>query len=116
MKNSTVSLDLIKNSYDAYESQKMITKLFDDKIKFVKLQIFSLEDRYGIGSPFLENRLAELNQSKQDLTSFFEDLEASGMESDEFEIKINCPIQIEVVKKSSVKKQSNRLKVESSWT
>ena len=116
MENSTLSLNLIKNSYDSCESKKMINKLFDDKIKFIKMQVLSLEDRFGINSPFLENRLKELNQSKEELSNFFTNIDSDAIDSNDIEIKINCAIHLEIVPKSNPKKELNQLKGESTWT
>lgn len=116
MENSTLSLNLIKNSYDAYESKKMLCKLIDDKVKFIKMQILSIQERFGTDSPFLQNRLKELYQSKEELMNFFKSIDSGEIDANDIEIKIDCPIHLEIVQKSTAKKGSKRLKGESSFS
>ncbi len=110
MEKNKLSLQLIKNSYDAEDAKELVMQLLCDKSTFIKRKIFSLDERYGIHSPFFENRLTELTECKKDLKLFFE-----NMNSDDFEFRINCPIEIEVVKKNSVDQQK-ATKEENSWT
>lgn len=94
MNGAQLKIDLIENTYKSSEAKKVITQLINDKIKFLKVQIFRNEERTGGKSPQLEQRLVELKKSKKELEGFFESLK----NDEESKIEIHCPIQINVVK------------------
>ena len=109
MENKKLTLNLIRNTYESDEAKTIINQLLSDKICFIQRQIFSLEERLGIDSPFLKNRLKELNESKEQLEEFL-----NNTSSDEMQVKIDCPINIELVN-SSFNSNESSLKEEKSW-
>lgn len=85
------SFQLIQNTYDVEETQNLLNELIDKKIASIEKQIESLNDRFVVSSPFLEDRLNHLLQAKDDLESFFR-----SVHSDEYDVMIDCPINIEL--------------------
>ena len=110
MEKAKLSLHLIRNTYEVDDAKEVITQLLSDKINFIRRQIFSLDERYGINSSYLENRLKELNQSKEDIVTFF-----NSINSEEFEVKIDCPVSIELVEKTQNTSAATDKK-ETAWT
>lgn len=110
MENEFLSLQLIKNKYDVSEGKTIISQLLADKINFLKKQIFKLEERYGIDSPFLENRVAELQQCQDDLDTFLR-----SVDEEDTEVLINCSIDIQLVPRRTTDKVSQNSRAQS-WT
>jgi len=110
MEKAKLSLHLIRNTYEVDDAKEVITQLLSDKINFIRRQIFSLDERYGINSSYLENRLKELNQSKEDIVTFFK-----SINSEELEVKIDCPVNIELVEKTQNTSAATDKK-ETAWT
>ena len=92
MENQYLSMQLIRNTYGIAEGKTIIEQLLADKITFLKKEIFKLEERYGAGSPFLENRVEELKKCQEDLDFFL-----NHVDEEEQEMLINCKIDIQLV-------------------
>jgi hypothetical protein len=98
MENQYLSLQLLRNIYKVNEGESIVNQLIADKINFLKKQIFKLEERQGIQSPFLENRLEELNQNIVQLRDFI-----NGIDDKNQEMLINCSIKIHLVPAKNAK-------------
>ena len=80
MENQYLSLQLIRNTYEVNEGESIVNQLIADKVNFLKKQIFKLEERQGIQSPFLESRLEELNQNIAQLGAFMRGVDNENQE------------------------------------
>ena len=75
---------LIDNTYGRDEARDLLLALINDKIRFLKQRIFSLEERIGCNTDNLEKRVHELKQEKYRLVQEFEKLE-----------KLDCSVEID---------------------
>jgi|GEM_PF-3140364 len=92
MGNEYLSMQLIRSTYDIAEGKTIIEQLLADKINFLKKQIFKLEERFGVDSPFMQNRVQELKKCQEDLDFFLKQVD-----DEEQEMLINCKIDIQLV-------------------
>lgn len=67
MKNTTHQFALIDSTYSAYDAREVITSLINDKIRFLNVQILSLQERYGQNTEHLENRVRELEANRREM-------------------------------------------------
>lgn len=67
MKNTTHQFALIDSTYSAYDAREVITSLINDKIRFLNVQILSLQERYGQNTEHLENRVRELEVNRREM-------------------------------------------------
>ena len=51
---------LIDNTYSAEEARQVLLCLINDKIKFLDMQILSLQERFGRDTTHMEERVSEL--------------------------------------------------------
>jgi hypothetical protein len=110
MENQYLSLQLIRNTYEVNEGESIVNQLIADKINFLKKQIFKLEERQGIQSPFLESRLDELNKNKAQLGAFMR-----SVDDEDQEMLINCSIDIQLVPAKNTEK-INQQTDKQAWT
>jgi hypothetical protein len=110
MENQYLSLQLLRNIYEVNEGESIVNQLIADKINFLKKQIFKLEERQGIQSPFLENRLEELNQNIVQLGAFMRSVDDENQE-----MLINCSIDIQLVPAKNAE-NVNRKSDKQTWT
>lgn len=93
MLENKFSFQLIDNTYDVEDTEKLISKLIKEKIDVIGSQIESLENRFALNSPFLEARLNHLVNAKNELKTFLD-----KVNSEEYELKVDCPINLELIK------------------
>ena len=110
MENDYLSMHLIRNTYEITEGKTIIQQLLADKINFLKKQIFKLEERFGVDSPFLKNRVIELKKCQEDLDFFL-----NHVDDEEQEMLINCKIDVQLVPTKSAEKVSEEVKSQQ-WT
>lgn len=92
MENEYLALQLIRNTYNIAEGKSIVEQLLTDKINFLKKTIFKLEERYGVDSPFLQNRVIELRKNQEELDFFL-----NHVDEEDQEMLINCKIDIQLV-------------------
>ncbi|MDP5172392.1 MAG: hypothetical protein NWR72_19260 [Bacteroidia bacterium] len=51
---------LIDNTYSAEEARRVLLSLINDKIKFLDMQILSMQERFGSDTKHMEERVSEL--------------------------------------------------------
>jgi len=110
MENQYLSLQLIRNTYELNEGESILNQLIADKVNFLKKQIFKLEERQGIQSPFLESRIEELRQNKAQLEAFLRNSDDENQE-----MLINCSIDIQLVPAKNTEKV-NQQSDKQAWT
>jgi hypothetical protein len=110
MENQYLSMQLIRNTYEIAEGKTIIEQLLVDKINFLKKQIFTLEERFGLDSPFMQNRVVELKKCQEDLVFFL-----NHVDDQEQEMLINCKIDIQLVPTKSAEKLSEQAE-NKQWT
>lgn len=86
------TVKLVDSTYPADKAREVIISLLNDKIRFINLQIFSLEERHNLDSEHLKERLRELAEERDQVAEILK--AHSGKNTP---VKINCDIQIEVL-------------------
>jgi hypothetical protein len=78
-------IKLIDNTYSKSEAKDLLSALINDKIRFLKQKVFSIQERLGGDTSHHEKRIAELQQEKAELVKRFRKLENM-----DFDIEIDC--------------------------
>ncbi len=91
MYNKTENIALIKGDFDASEAKDVILSLLNDKIGFQALKNLRHEEKKGKPNAQALQRIAELKQNIQHLSSFFNHCTEQG-----YKLKIHSEIKIEV--------------------
>ena len=110
MENEYLSIQLIRNTYKIAEGKTIIEQLLADKINFLKKQIFTLEERFGVDSPFMQNRVVELRKCQEDLDFFL-----NHVDHQDQEMLVNCKIDIQLVPTKNAEKVSEQAE-NKQWT
>ncbi len=95
MKNHKIKL--IDNTYSKEEAKDLLLALLNDKIKFLQMKIFSLQERLGADTQHLEKRVNELKQEKTQLLSKIKELGEK-----EYAVDIDCHVYLKVHHKEDV--------------
>jgi hypothetical protein len=95
MKNHKIKL--IDNTYSKEEAKDLLLALLNDKIKFLQMKIFSLQERMGADTHHLEKRVDELKEEKTQLLSKIKELGEK-----EYAVDIDCHVYLKVHHKESV--------------
>lgn len=67
-------VNLIDNTYSMTDAQEVLLSLINDKIRFLNLKIFGIEERLGEDPTHTKERLVELKQEKEALTAWLKSL------------------------------------------
>jgi len=73
-KHENHQIKLIGNSYYKEDAKYLLSVLLNDKIKFLQMKIFSLEEPKVAGTQHHEKRVKELKEEKNQLISKIKDL------------------------------------------
>lgn len=84
-------IKLIDNTYTLEEGKDLLMALLNDKIKFLNLKVFSLQERFGADTYQLEKRIAELKEEKNQLQ-----LKLKALENKHQMIEIDCRIHLKI--------------------
>ena len=84
-------LKLIDNTYSNSEAFELLTALINDKIRFLKQKVFSIQERSADDTSHLEKRIAELQEDKEKLIQKFQELEGK-----EFNVDIDCKALLKI--------------------
>jgi len=90
-------IKLIDNSYSKDEAKDLLLALINDKIKFLQMKIFSLQERMGADTHHLEKRVAELKEEKNQLQIKLKELGEKN-----YVVDIDCYVQLKVHQEESV--------------
>lgn len=99
--NTKLNTYLINNTFEVDEAKELVIQLLSEKVAFVKDRIYALEEKFGITSPNLNQRLVELNKAIEEVNEFMEQIDEEAMD-----VRVQCPINIELV--PSKMTQANR--------
>ena len=80
---------LIDNTYSAEDARRVLITLVMDKINFLNMQIFSLQDKGDGNTKYLQQRIAELKKTLKDLQHICDNIERLGCGVD-----IKCNIEL----------------------
>ena len=61
------SIKLIDSTYPAKHAKEVILTLLNDKIRFLSVQILSMEERFGEDTEHMRRRITELECEKREL-------------------------------------------------
>ena len=86
------SIKLIDSTYPAKQAKEVIMTLLNDKIRFIGVQILSVEERFGDNTEHLRQRIKELEGEKRELQRQLESLENKNTP-----LEIDCRININVL-------------------
>lgn len=84
-------IKLIDNTYTLEEGKDLLMALINDKIKFLNLKVFSLQERFGTNTYELEKRIAELKEEKNQLL-----LKLKALENKHHLVEIDCRIHLKI--------------------
>ncbi len=83
--------NLIDNTYSVDEAKELLLALVNDKIKFLDMHMFSLNERFGTDTTHLVKRVKELKASRAELVDVLRKLE-----NDQHSIDINCAVKLTI--------------------
>lgn len=83
MKNHQINL--IDNSYPMSDARDLMVSLLDQKIKYLNLQQFIMNERYGMDSLDHKNQIEKFTREKERLTQTLKSLEKPDCK-----VEINC--------------------------
>lgn len=86
------SIKLIDSTYPAKQAREVIMTLLNDKIRFLGVQILSIEERFGDNTEHMRQRIKELEHEKRELLRQLESLEDENTP-----LEIDCQIDLKVV-------------------
>lgn len=92
-----LQIKLIDNTYSIEEGKELLMALINDKIKFLNMKVFSLQERFGIDTYKLEKRIAELKEEKNHLLT-----ELKSPENKHNLIEIDCHIHLKIKESEQV--------------
>ena len=84
------TVKLIDSTYPEAKAREVILSLLNDKIRFINLQILSLEERENLDTAHLRNRLDELKAERDNICQM---LNSTSSEP----VQVDCSIQFEVL-------------------
>lgn len=85
------NFDLINGLFSKEDTLKILFTLINNKIKFHQMELFSASEKYGEERQISKNRIAELQNCKNQLEDFIKSLENSKL------LNLNANIQIEAL-------------------
>ena len=86
------SIKLIQSTYPASQAQEVIMTLLNDKIRFLGVQILSMEERTGDDTKHMRKRIKELENEKRVLQKQMKELRDNNTQ-----LEINCHIDLKVL-------------------
>jgi len=84
------TVKLIDSTYPESRAREVILSLLNDKIRFINLQILSLEEKENLDTLHLRSRLEELKAERDQICDL---LRSEGSAP----IQVNCSIEFEVL-------------------
>jgi hypothetical protein len=90
-------IKLIDNTYPLEEGNELIMALINDKIKFLNMKVFSLQERFGSDTSKFEQRIAELKEEKNQLQ-----LKLKSFENSHKVVEIDCHIHLKIKQREHV--------------
>lgn len=90
-------IKLIDNTYSLEEGKELLVALINDKIKFLNMKVFSLQERFGSDTSKYEQRIAELKEEKNQLQ-----LKLKALENSDSMVEIDCHIHLKVKEREHV--------------
>ena len=90
-------IKLIDNTYSKNEAKDLLSALINDKIRFLKQKIFSIQERTGGDTSYHEKRIAELQHEKAQLVKKFK-----ALENVEFNVEIDCHAYLKIKEEEKV--------------
>ncbi len=87
------SFTLLDSTYSPLEAREVILTLIGDKIRFLNLQCLRIREMYSGDTSHLEERIAELKRSKEEIEAMLEKAAAENMD-----ISFHSEIELSLVK------------------
>jgi uncharacterized protein (DUF342 family) len=84
-------IKLIDNTYSLDEGKELLMALINDKIKFLNMKVFSLQERFGSDTSKFEQRIAELKEEKNQLQ-----LKLKTLENSHDMVEIDCHVHLKI--------------------
>lgn len=91
---------LIDGTFKASDASKILLEIINNKINYHNLQAFLIKEKFDGDVSHSEKRVNQLIKMGKSLKKTLESAEKKGLN-----VKIHCPIEIEVVSQSSPKKK-----------
>lgn len=91
---------LIDGTFKASDASQILLEIINNKINYHNLQAFLIKEKFDGDVSHSEKRVKQLIKMGKSLKKMLESAEKKGLN-----VKITCPIEIEVVNQSSPKKK-----------
>ena len=86
------SIKLIDTTYSAKQAREVIMTLLNDKIRFLGVQILSVEELFGDNTEHLRQRIKELENEKLELVG-----QLDSLQDEDTSLEVDCRIDLKVV-------------------
>lgn len=85
-------LQLINGEFNPDDAKNIILSLINSKIQYHQLEIFSMQERYGIEATHSINRIEELKLTTRDVKEIIKEAESLGLK-----LKVTSIVEIQTV-------------------
>jgi hypothetical protein len=90
--SATQKFQLINGEFNHDDAKNIILSLINSKIQYHQLEIFSMQERYGIEATHSINRIEELKLNTRDVKEIIKEAESLGLK-----LKVNSIVEIQTV-------------------
>lgn len=86
------TFELIKNTYPSIEAREVLVSLISDKIRFLNIKSWRIEEMHGADTSHLSKRIEELKETNRQIMELLERASKENLEV-EIESKINIRLK-----------------------
>lgn len=86
-------IQLINGDFNPKDAQRILLSIINSKIQYHQLEIFSLEERFGIEATQSKDRIEELKLSVRDIQEIIKEATEAGMK-----LKVTSTVDIQLVR------------------
>jgi hypothetical protein len=86
-------IQLINGEFNPEDAQRILLSLINSKIQYHQVEIFSLEERFGIEATQSKDRIEELKLSVRDIQEIIKEATEAGMK-----LKVISTVNIQLVR------------------
>lgn len=86
-------IQLINGEFNPEDAQRILLSLINSKIQYHQVEIFSLEERFGIEATQSKDRIEELKLSVRDIQEIIKEATEAGMK-----LKVTSTVDIQLVR------------------
>ncbi|MFN4198027.1 MAG: hypothetical protein ACK4FS_03270 [Flavobacterium sp.] len=86
-------IQLINGEFNPEDAQRILLSLINSKIQYHQVEIFSMEERFGIEATQSKDRIEELKLSVRDIQEIIKEASDAGMK-----LKVTSTVKIQPVR------------------